>query len=218
MRRRVAGQVFVLASFLDDRYIDKRLYLRFGLLSIRIAEDECRSGFEAFVQPNGWQRSLGFNWNPLFFSLPFAPPLSEPTATNNSHQTILASPISRGQFNLNSLFCWCREGGSNPHDRKGRRILSPLRLPVPPSRRGGGQLQVSHMAYATCHSGYWALDGCSRTPRGAEEVCLSTSCVRTVWLFGAASLSTSLARRRDKRDPCDNKDNRDDSCLLRSRT
>jgi hypothetical protein len=32
-------------------------------------------------------------------------------------------------------FCWCREGGSNPHDRKGRRILSPLRLPVPPSRR-----------------------------------------------------------------------------------
>ena len=29
---------------------------------------------------------------------------------------------------------WCREGGSNPHDRKGRRILSPLRLPVPPSR------------------------------------------------------------------------------------
>jgi hypothetical protein len=52
----------------------------------------------------------------------------------NSHQTILASLISRGQFNLNSLFCWCREGGSNPHDRKGRRILSPLRLPVPPSR------------------------------------------------------------------------------------
>ncbi len=33
-------------------------------------------------------------------------------------------------------FYWCREGGSNPHDRKGRRILSPLRLPVPPSRRG----------------------------------------------------------------------------------
>ena len=33
---------------------------------------------------------------------------------------------------------WCREGGSNPHDRKGRRILSPLRLPVPPSRPGWG--------------------------------------------------------------------------------
>ena len=29
---------------------------------------------------------------------------------------------------------WCREGGSNPHGREGRRILSPLRLPVPPSR------------------------------------------------------------------------------------
>ncbi len=36
----------------------------------------------------------------------------------NSHQTILASPIWRGQFNLSSLFCWCREGGSNPHDPK----------------------------------------------------------------------------------------------------
>ena len=56
----------------------------------------------------------------------------------NSHQTILASPISGGQFSLISLFCWCREGGSNPHDRKGRRILSPLRLPVPPSRHGVG--------------------------------------------------------------------------------
>src|SRR5579871_2381079 len=55
----------------------------------------------------------------------------------NSHQTILASPISKGQINLISLFCWCREGGSNPHDRKGRRILSPLRLPVPPSRQPG---------------------------------------------------------------------------------
>ena len=33
---------------------------------------------------------------------------------------------------------WCREGGSNPHGRKGRRILSPLRLPVPPSRREVG--------------------------------------------------------------------------------
>jgi hypothetical protein len=37
---------------------------------------------------------------------------------------------------LSCLSCWCREGGSNPHDRKGRRILSPLRLPVPPSRPG----------------------------------------------------------------------------------
>ena len=25
---------------------------------------------------------------------------------------------------------WCREGGSNPHDRKGRRILSPSRTPI----------------------------------------------------------------------------------------
>ena len=35
---------------------------------------------------------------------------------------------------MDSIVSWCREGGSNPHDRKGRRILSPLRLPVPPSR------------------------------------------------------------------------------------
>ncbi len=36
-----------------------------------------------------------------------------------------------------SLFidsCWCREGESNPQGTKYRRILSPLRLPVPPSR------------------------------------------------------------------------------------
>jgi hypothetical protein len=30
--------------------------------------------------------------------------------------------------------CWCREGESNPQGTKYRRILSPLRLPVPPSR------------------------------------------------------------------------------------
>jgi hypothetical protein len=29
---------------------------------------------------------------------------------------------------------WCRRRGSNPHARKGRRILSPVRLPVPPLR------------------------------------------------------------------------------------
>lgn len=28
---------------------------------------------------------------------------------------------------------WCPEPGSNRHSRNGRRILSPLRLPVPPS-------------------------------------------------------------------------------------
>jgi hypothetical protein len=42
-----------------------------------------------------------------------------PVRTNshqNSLQTILASPIQRGQFRLNCLFCWCREGGSNPHE------------------------------------------------------------------------------------------------------
>ena len=31
---------------------------------------------------------------------------------------------------------WCREGESNPQGTKYRRILSPLRLPVPPSRLG----------------------------------------------------------------------------------
>jgi hypothetical protein len=32
---------------------------------------------------------------------------------------------------------WCREGELNPHSAKHRRILSPLRLPVPPSRLFG---------------------------------------------------------------------------------
>ena len=35
------------------------------------------------------------------------------------------------------MLVWCREGGSNPHDHKGRQILSLLRLPVPPSRPWG---------------------------------------------------------------------------------
>jgi hypothetical protein len=29
---------------------------------------------------------------------------------------------------------WCRRRGSNPHARKGRGILSPVRLPIPPLR------------------------------------------------------------------------------------
>jgi hypothetical protein len=33
------------------------------------------------------------------------------------------------------VLVWCREGESNPQGTKYRRILSPLRLPVPPSRR-----------------------------------------------------------------------------------
>ena len=33
---------------------------------------------------------------------------------------------------------WCREGELNPQGTKYRRILSPLRLPVPPSRLAGG--------------------------------------------------------------------------------
>ncbi len=54
-------------------------------------------------------------------------PLQPPTKNGHS--------LWNGRFLVNLLFCWCREGGSNPHDRKGRRILSPLRLPVPPSRQ-----------------------------------------------------------------------------------
>ncbi len=43
------------------------------------------------------------------------------------------------------LLCWCREGESNPQGTKYRRILSPLRLPVPPSRL---YLQVPY--FTTC--------------------------------------------------------------------
>ena len=36
-----------------------------------------------------------------------------------------------------AMSCWCREQESNLQGTKYRRILSPLRLPVPPSRRAG---------------------------------------------------------------------------------
>ncbi len=39
---------------------------------------------------------------------------------------------------------WCREGELNPQGTKYRRILSPLRLPVPPSRLGWEAPSVSH--------------------------------------------------------------------------
>lgn len=44
-----------------------------------------------------------------------------------------------GMFFDPRLAIWCPERVSNPHAFRGRRILSPLRLPIPPSgpRRGG---------------------------------------------------------------------------------
>ena len=39
--------------------------------------------------------------------------------------------------------CWCREGESNPQGTKYRRILSPLRLPVPPSRHFVGVIDFT---------------------------------------------------------------------------
>ncbi len=38
------------------------------------------------------------------------------------------------EIDITSFESWCREGESNPQGTKYRRILSPLRLPVPPSR------------------------------------------------------------------------------------
>src|SRR2546429_8930041 len=43
-------------------------------------------------------------------------------------------PVLRRPEHL-SVSEWCREGELNPQGAKHRRILSPLRLPVPPSRR-----------------------------------------------------------------------------------
>ena len=40
---------------------------------------------------------------------------------------------------------WCREGELNPQGTKYRRILSPLRLPVPPSR-----LYLQVLEFTTC--------------------------------------------------------------------
>lgn len=38
---------------------------------------------------------------------------------------------------------WCREGESNPHALR-RRILSPVRLPVPPSRQIGADYSKNY--------------------------------------------------------------------------
>ena len=46
-------------------------------------------------------------------------------------------------------FGWCREGESNPQGTKYRRILSPLRLPVPPSRPGN-HLIAGKLAEPSC--------------------------------------------------------------------
>jgi hypothetical protein len=97
---------------------------------------------------------------------------------NEQPSTKFGLPFSRGQFILNPLFCWCREGGSNPHDRKGRRILSPLRLPVPPSRPGVGWLSKRHPKYRTCFA-YDATDGSFRTRFAFEQGLGALSGART---------------------------------------
>ena len=83
-----------------------------------------------------------------------------PQEPQRSPKKTLASPVRRGQFCLNSLESWCREGGSNPHDRKGRRILSPLRLPVPPSRRSISTALESKAYPKTFRSGKHKLATC----------------------------------------------------------
>src|SRR5215469_3535322 len=54
--------------------------------------------------------------------------------------------------NSAGLKCWCREGESNPQGTKYRRILSPLRLPVPPSRHFV-EVLGSRAAYLLIHIG-----------------------------------------------------------------
>ncbi len=52
---------------------------------------------------------------------------------------------ARKQFQMIGLQKdWCREGDLNPQGTKYRRILSPLRLPVPPSRRGWAATRLAH--------------------------------------------------------------------------
>ncbi len=54
------------------------------------------------------------------FAKILAPPMEVPPKINYS---IYISDLA-----------WCREGDSNPHGLLALRILSPLRLPIPPSR------------------------------------------------------------------------------------
>jgi hypothetical protein len=58
----------------------------------------------------------------------------------------LGTPVGLLKQKRNS---WCREGESNPQGTKYRRILSPLRLPVPPSRLGDVYLSLPMSAKST---------------------------------------------------------------------
>jgi hypothetical protein len=51
--------------------------------------------------------------------------------------------------------CWCREGESNPQGTKYRRILSPLRLPVPPSRHFVEVLDSTDRGFSRAKTPAW---------------------------------------------------------------
>ena len=56
-------------------------------------------------------------------------------------------------FSPKPLSSWWERGDSNPHDLLGQRILSPLRLPVPPLSRlikvgGGTQIRTGDKGFA----------------------------------------------------------------------
>ncbi len=57
----------------------------------------------------------------------------EPMSTNSDNNSLPITPQVKWLFS-EWVELWCREGESNPQGTKYRRILSPLRLPVPPSR------------------------------------------------------------------------------------
>lgn len=73
-------------------------------------------------------RPLRFKWlfvSGGFFFAAYRCRIQQPSEQT---PTIFASPFCRDKTDLNYLFCWCQGGEpiwANPHDRKGRRILSP---------------------------------------------------------------------------------------------
>ncbi len=56
--------------------------------------------------------------------------------TRATHDAIRHASLGGNYLFIKDILDWCPGPGLNRHGRNGRRILSPLRLPIPPPGQG----------------------------------------------------------------------------------